>query len=137
MLTFSRTLLLSTLVLSGSVLASENNTYNQVCELAQSNGFAAAKQFAKANGIFVSQHGNSFYCNGEDLKSFAKNAKVSSIAASSNTVIAADENSESRLCAKAAKNGVKAVARKSQKVNDLTCNGLPVDEFVKQAKTAI
>lgn len=137
MLTFSRALLLSTCVLSGSALASENNTYNQVCEIAQTQGFAAAKQFAGANGVFVSQHGNSFYCNGEDLRSFAKKAQVSLVAASTNSIVAADEKSESRLCVKAAKNGIKAVARKSQKVNDLTCNGLPIEEFVKQAKTAI
>lgn len=130
---------LITLTMSFSSFASndvsKDTFYTSVCNVAKINGFQAAKTFAKQQGVFISNNYTDIECNGVALKTFANDQKEEQTSRQEFKLI--DDSSATQLCAKAAKLGVKAVAKKSKDVKALTCNGLPVTEFVKSLNTAI
>lgn len=71
---------------------------------------------------------------GVSLKTFAKTQKENQNSTQEFNLV--DDSDATQLCAKAAKLGVKAVAKRSKNVKALTCNGMPVTEFVKSINTA-
>lgn len=122
---------------SFNAFASNSNLYSDICKKAKSDGFVAAKQFAKESNVFVSKHANNFYCNGVALKDYAKQKSVTVATQPAKVVYAADGNAASQLCVKATKGNLKALSRRTQKVKSLTCNGQPVEDFIKQVNSAI
>ncbi|WP_100915197.1 hypothetical protein [Pseudoalteromonas spongiae] len=113
---------------------SKDTFYTSVCNVAKMNGFQAAKAFAKEQGVFISEHYSDIACNGVSLKTFAKTQKENQISTQEFNLV--DDSDATQLCAKAAKLGVKAVEKRSKNVKALTCNGMPVTEFVKSINTA-
>lgn len=43
---------------------SKDTFYTSVCNVAKTNGFQAAKAFAKEQGVFISEHYSDIACNG-------------------------------------------------------------------------
>lgn len=130
---------LVTLTMSSFAFASndvsKDTFYTSVCNVAKTNGFQAAKAYAKEQGVFISNHYSDIECNGIPLKTFAKSQKHTSTLRKEFDLV--DSSDATQLCAKAAKLGIKAVAKRSKDVKALSCNGLPVSEFVKSVSTAI
>lgn len=134
--------LLST-VLSVSAFAKSNNVIfkavdqtveTQTCLVAADQGLKSAKAFVQAQGQRFDPLTS---CNGLPIKSFAK--KFQQVAAPAVTEVnaieyrfkAADQATESQICAMAALNGLDAVKGQVRNLDDIYCNGRILAKFVR------
>ncbi|GLX79697.1 hypothetical protein tinsulaeT_30370 [Thalassotalea insulae] len=120
--------------------AYDQSLASQVCVTAAKDGFQAAKTRLKNSVDNYIEVMLSIKCNGQNLRSFAKNyqpVKPEALVKKSVMIKAADNREESKICAAAVKNGVKAVAEQTgNKVDDLLCNGVTLRRFVARYTTS-
>jgi len=134
LLALSTVLFLSTAQASTSnakFIAKNSTLETNLCLIAAQDGFNAAKKEAAKSTLL-----HNVKCNGLNIKAFAKMYKSTQPVASTSSlnnvlIVPADHNKYSKLCAKAAKSGIKSIRAAAK---GLKCNGEDVSRFVRSLK---
>ncbi|XQW84049.1 hypothetical protein ACOYR1_12980 [Thalassotalea piscium] len=125
-------------------IATDLSVESQLCVVAAESGYKAAIEKSKALGIKSEDIAFLTTCNGQRLRTFANSFNVKTAAVTTTdtqvnklTLVKPANNSmESRLCALAAKNGVKAIKDTVKyDVRELICNGMSLSRFIKHNKS--
>ena len=110
---------------------------SKLCSISANEGFSVARKVAQQHGIYISRNSKSILCNGEDIRSIAKNVNTKQRNKKVIEVFAKNEQTETQLCMTAIKEGLAPVREKINNLNSLHCNGEVVTDFVKRYHNAV
>ncbi|ALU42262.1 hypothetical protein [Pseudoalteromonas rubra] len=105
---------------------------SKVCAIAAEQGLSAARAYGSKHGVFVSRFSKTLECNGEDIRSFAKQVKAESANEQAKIKLVAKNGTiATELCLKAAKEGLSSLDKFRHQARNLKCNDVPVKQFIK------
>ena len=116
-------------------VANDQAAETQVCVEAATNGFHSAKDKAIALGVQYQGFEYATKCNGQSLVRFAKKiTRLNEVADIKTTYrfVAANDMTESQICAEAVTKGVSFVAEQYGSIDGIQCNGKKIINFVKK-----
>ncbi|TMP31271.1 exonuclease III [Pseudoalteromonas rubra] len=114
------------------VVSADASPESKVCAIAAEQGLSAARAYGAKHGVFVSRFSKTLECNGEDIRSFAKLAQTESTATQAKVELVAKNGTDAtKLCLKAAKEGLSSLNKSSFQARNLKCNDVPVRQFIK------
>ncbi|WP_440053248.1 exonuclease III [Pseudoalteromonas sp. T1lg65] len=108
----------------------------KVCTIAAEQGFEAARKHASSVGLFISRFSPSVKCNGTDIREFAKLSSREIKEEKKVSLFAKNDDRATELCLEAVRTGLKGRRIGNQRVDNLRCNNMPVQQFVKEFKNA-
>lgn len=122
--------------MAGSVTFKQANANfeTQACYTAATEGYSAARKLVKSNGYDFAEFKATVTCNGESLRSFAKQfANTPSAETKSITIVAKNTDIASKACVEAIKIGeTQARAKYSLQGETIFCNRKEMSEFVRK-----
>lgn len=139
-LALAATIALSTSLVSVSANAAglemgSDNFETKVCYVAATEGIKTAEKMIKDKGLSVRRLTENVMCNNTDLKTFAKRHANKNISTAPVTLIATNNDIESKICIESLTNGINNTERKYRVNKDqIRCNGIPLPRFVRQNK---
>ncbi|MCO7188456.1 MULTISPECIES: exonuclease III [unclassified Pseudoalteromonas] len=114
------------------VVSGNASPESKVCAIAAEQGLSAARAYGAKHGVFVSRFSKTLECNGEDIRSFAKQAQIESANTEAKVkLVAKNSTVATELCLKAAKEGLSSLGKLRHQTRNLKCNDVPVKQFIK------
>ncbi|MCF2908225.1 exonuclease III [Pseudoalteromonas sp. DL2-H2.2] len=114
------------------VVSADASPESKVCAIAAKQGLSAARAYGAKHGVFVSRFSKTLECNGEDIRSFAKQADTKSADSQAKVkLVAKNDTIATELCLKAAKEGLSSLNQYRHQARNLKCNDVPVKQFIK------
>ncbi|TMP29063.1 exonuclease III [Pseudoalteromonas rubra] len=118
--------------IAAPVVSGNASPESKVCAIAAEQGLSAARAYGAKHGVFVSRFSKTLECNGEDIRSFAKQAQAESANTEAKVkLVAKNSTVATELCLKAAKEGLSSLSKLRHQTRNLKCNDLPVKQFIK------
>ncbi|MCG7533483.1 exonuclease III [Pseudoalteromonas sp. OOF1S-7] len=117
---------------AAQVVSGNASPETKVCTIAAEQGLSAARAYGAKHGVFVSRFSKTLECNGEDIRTFAKQVNAESADGHATVKLVAKNGTiATELCLKAAKEGLSSLSKYRHQARNLKCNDVPVKQFIK------